>query len=201
MSTCKAMKQLALLVVSCALVSSYTVESQNQWTKSVSGDGNNIADDLSETIENLSDSVSIYRGVAGSLSETWNSCPDDEELSRNSSITCHGVKIVRRVMAQLLDSPRNFQLADGVQLVRISTSASGEVSSEPTFRSLQKDNGNLLSRVQKFLSSHELRIRLPDLLPSSGDWSHILQQVGTDKEGRPVIFITDILTAFYQLFR
>jgi hypothetical protein len=195
------MKQLALLVVSCALVSSYTVESQNQWTKSVSGDGNNIADDLSETIENLSDSVSIYRGVAGSLSETWNSCPDDEELSRNSSITCHGVKIVRRVMAQLLDSPRNFQLADGVQLVRISTSASGEVSSEPTFRSLQKDNGNLLSRVQKFLSSHELRIRLPDLLPSSGDWSHILQQVGTDKEGRPVIFITDILTAFYQLFR
>jgi hypothetical protein len=185
MSTCKAIKQLALLVVSCALVSSYTVESQSQWTKSVSGDGNNIVDDLSESIENLSGGVNIYRGVAGSLSESWNSCPDDEELSRNSSIACHGVKIVRRVMAQLLDSPRDLQLADGVQLVRISTSASGEASSEPTFRSLQKDN-SLLSRVQKFLSSHELRIRLPDLLPSSGDWSRILQQLGTDKEGRSI---------------
>jgi hypothetical protein len=165
------------------VVRSYTVEAQNQWTKSVSGDGNNIADDLSETIESLSGGVNIYRGVAGSLSESWNSCPDDDELSRNSSITCHGVKIVRRVMAQLLDSPRNLQLADGVQLVQIPSSASSGTSSETTFRSLHKDNKSLLSRIQKFLSTHELRIRIPDLLPSSEDWSRLLQQFGNDKEG------------------
>jgi predicted component of type VI protein secretion system len=168
------------------VVSSYTVESQNQWTKSVSRDGNNIADDLSETIESLSGGVNIYRGVAGSLSESWNSCPDDEELSRNSSITCHGVKIVRRVMAQLLDSPRNLQLADGVQLVRIPSSVTSGTSSETTFRSLHKDNKSLLSRIQKFLSTHELRIRIPDLLPSSEDWSRLLQQFGSDKEGMSV---------------
>jgi hypothetical protein len=165
------------------VVRTYTLESQNQWTKSVSGDGNNIVDDLSETIESLSGGVNIYRGVAGSLSESWNACPDDEELSRNSSITCHGVKIVRRVMAQLLDSPRNLQLAEGVQLVRIPSSSSSETSSESTFRSMNKDNKSLLSRIQKFLSTHELRIRIPDLLPSTEDWSRILQQFGNDKEG------------------
>jgi hypothetical protein len=185
MSSCKIIRQIALFTVCFALVSCYTVESsQSQWTRSVSGYGNNIVDDLSETIENLSGGVNIYRGVVGSLSESWNSCPDDEELSKNSSITCHGMKIMRRVMAQLLDSPRNLQLADGVQLVRISDSASNQVSSEPTFRSMQKDNRSLLSRIQKFLSSHEIRIRIPDLLPSSEDWSRILQQHGTDKEGR-----------------
>jgi hypothetical protein len=181
MSASKVVKQLVLLTVSCALVRS--IESQTQWTKDLPGDGNNIADDLSETIENLSSGVNIYRGVAGSLSESWNSCPEDEELSRNSSITCHGVKIVRRVMAQLLDSPRNLQLAEGVQLVRIPSSGSSRMSSEPTFRSMQKDNRSLLARVQKFLSSHELRIRIPELLPSREDWSRILQQLGGDKEG------------------
>ena len=184
MSICHAVKCLALLAIcSCAVVSSDTVNSHNQWAKSISGEGNHIADDLSETIESLSGGVNIYRGVAGGLSESWNSCPDDEELARNSSITCHGVKIVRRVMAQLLDSPRNLQLADGVQLVRIASSASSGTSSESTFRSLHKDNRSLLSRIQKFLSSHELRIRIPDLLPSNEDWSRILQQFGNEKDG------------------
>jgi hypothetical protein len=181
MSASKAIKQLVLLAVSCAVVR--TVEPEAQWTKDLPGDGNNIADDLSETIEHLSGGVNIYRGVAGSLSESWNSCPEDEELSRNSSITCHGVKIVRRVLAQLLDSPRSLQLADGVQLVRIPSSGSGRMSSEPTFRSMQKDNRSLLTRIQKFLSNHEIRIRIPDLLPSSEDWSRILQQLRNDKEG------------------
>lgn len=184
MSAGRIIKQLTLLAIFCAVVKTYKVESHTQWT----GDGNNLGDDLSETIENLSGGVNIYRGVAGSLSESWNSCPEDEELSRNSSITCHGVKIVRRVMAQLLDSPRNLQLADGVQLVRIPSSGPNRMSSEPTFRSMHKDNRSLLTRIQKFLSNHELRIRVADLLPSSEEWSRILQQLGQDKEGTVLRF-------------
>ncbi|XP_069679309.1 uncharacterized protein Osi5 [Periplaneta americana] len=188
MSACSITKHLILLTTLSAFVSCVSVETRNKWIKSVapSGDGtssNNIVDDLSENIEYVSAGDNIYRGVAGSLSESWNSCPDDEELLRNASISCYGVKIMRRVMAQLLDTPRNFQLADGVQLVSIENSAPGDSSSsEPTSRSMQKDDNGLLSRFQKFLSSHELRIRIPDLLPSGEEWSRILQQLKSDKE-------------------
>lgn len=102
-------------------------------------------------------------------------------------------------MAQLLDTPRNFQLADGVQLVSIENSTPGDSSSsEPTSRSMQKDDNGLLSRFQKFLSSHELRIRIPDLLPSGEEWSRILQQLKSDKEGK---FISHLFEIRFSHFR
>ncbi|PSN43154.1 hypothetical protein C0J52_17071 [Blattella germanica] len=175
---------LSSLATTSVMVGGYTLESQDKWIRHLHAlrDGtfstNDVAEELKENIERFSASDNIYKGLAGSLSETWNSCPDDED-PRNASISCHGVKILKRVMDQLLDTPRNFELAGGVQLVRVSSTSNNDQESEAMSRSMQKE-GNMLTRIYKFLRSYEMRIKISDLLPTGEDLTSFVQKLRSE---------------------
>ncbi|KAJ9577070.1 hypothetical protein L9F63_006350 [Diploptera punctata] len=168
---------VCLLTIGSVLIGAYSVDSDDKWMiadKPLSnGDfpSNDVVEDLNDGFERMSTTDGLYKGFAGSLTETWNSCPEDEELLRNASVACHGVKILKRVVTQLLDSPRNFQLAGGVQLVRSSSGA----GKEP--RSMQEGDNSLISRFKKFLRSYELRIKIADMLPSGEDLAKFIQEM------------------------
>ena len=84
------------------------------------------------------------------------------EDPKNSSISCHGVRIVKRVIQQLLDSATsNIEITDGVRLV---DSEDGGAALRRA-RKL-KGLGNMGS-ILGFLEGKELRVKLPSLLPEN----------------------------------
>ncbi|XP_020286818.1 keratin, type I cytoskeletal 10-like [Pseudomyrmex gracilis] len=83
------------------------------------------------------------------------------EDSKNISVSCHGVRIVRKIVQQLLETTskeRNIELFDGISLVETSGSGSSRKA-----RVLKGFGG--LGPVLQFLEGRELRIKLPSLLP------------------------------------
>ncbi|KAG7190711.1 hypothetical protein KM043_006788 [Ampulex compressa] len=98
---------------------------------------------------------------------TWSgfstSCTAND--AKNLSVSCQGVRIMRRIVQQLLERTSKepqIQLFEGVSLVE----ASGEGSSRKA--RVLKDFGSFGSVLQ-FLEGRELRIRLPSLLPETVD--------------------------------
>ena len=172
---------ICLISISSVLISGYSVESEERWMigersprKNGEYPSNDVVEDLNDGFERISTAGGLYKGIAGSITETWNGCPEDGELLRNASITCQGVKILKRVVAQLLESPRNFQLAGGVQLVRMPSAS----VKEP--RSMQEGDNSLFTRFKKFLRSYELRIKIADILPSGEDLAKFIKELKTD---------------------
>ncbi|XP_071557014.1 uncharacterized protein [Temnothorax nylanderi] len=95
--------------------------------------------------------------------DTWTgfstSCTSED--SKNASVSCHGVRIVRKIVQQLLETTskeRNIELFDGVSLVEVPGSGSSRKA-----RVLKGFGG--LEPFLQFLEGRELRVKLPSLLP------------------------------------
>ncbi|XP_011163969.1 uncharacterized protein LOC105198823 [Solenopsis invicta] len=95
--------------------------------------------------------------------DTWTgfstSCTSED--SKNASVSCHGVRIVRKIVQQLLETTskeRDIQLFDGVSLVEVPGSGSTRKA-----RVLKSFGG--LGPFLQFLEGRELRVKLPSLLP------------------------------------
>lgn len=93
--------------------------------------------------------------------DTWTgfstSCTSED--SKNVSVSCHGVRIVRKIVQQLLETTskeRDIHLFDGVSLV--------EVPGSSRKARVLKGFGGLGPFLQ-FLEGRELRVKLPSLLP------------------------------------
>jgi len=94
---------------------------------------------------------------ANSWTEFSSSCAVED--AENASVSCHGVRMVRKIMQQLLDTTskeRNVELFEGVSLV-----GSPGVSRKAK---MLKGFGSLGPFLQ-FLEGRELRVKLPSLLP------------------------------------
>ena len=83
--------------------------------------------------------------------------------SKNVSVSCYGVRIVRKIVQQLLEKTSNepnIEIFDGVSLV--------EVPGAGPMRKgrLMKGFGSMGSLIQ-FLEGRELRIKLPSFLPQN----------------------------------
>ncbi|XP_072761437.1 uncharacterized protein [Anoplolepis gracilipes] len=103
------------------------------------------------------------------------SCVTDD--SKNASLSCHGVRIVRKIVQQLLENTikeRNIELFDGVSLVEVPGS----------FRKSRvlKGFGGLGPFVQ-FLEGRELRIKLPSLFPPNMETA-LKESLPSDFEAR-----------------
>lgn len=86
----------------------------------------------------------------------------------------NGLQIVTKFVRQYLDQqPEDITLGDGVHLVN-----SGDVAAAATARAA--DDGSLLSSLESFLKTHELRIRLPELMPDSENIGRKFREVMDD---------------------
>ncbi|KAJ8947809.1 hypothetical protein NQ314_008546 [Rhamnusium bicolor] len=72
----------------------------------------------------------------------------------------HGLQILSKVFRQFIKSqPEDLKLGDGVHL--ISTGSENDARSN-------RDDGTVLGVLENYLENHELRIRLPELMPGKG---------------------------------
>lgn len=78
-------------------------------------------------------------------------------------LSCHGARVVREALRQLapVEGADVMRLADGIEVVEIAP-ASARANGA---RSLPQDD-TLLGRLARYLESHELKIRLNNLMPS-----------------------------------
>lgn len=79
------------------------------------------------------------------------------EDPKNTSISCHGVRIVKRVIQQLLESAANvpsIEITEGISLVE---STDGQ----------NRRARNMKNSILGFLEDRELRVKLPSLLPGN----------------------------------
>lgn len=107
------------------------------------------------------DTINAAAAAAADNANAWTefstSCAAED--TKNVSASCHGVRIVRKIVQQLLDTTskeRNIELFEGVSLVDVPGSARKA--------RLLKGFGSLGPFVQ-FLEGRELRVKLPSLLP------------------------------------
>ncbi|XP_024880737.1 keratin, type I cytoskeletal 10-like [Temnothorax curvispinosus] len=113
--------------------------------------------------------------------DTWTgfstSCTSED--SKNASVSCHGVRIVRKIVQQLLETTskeRNIELFDGVSLVEVPGSGSSRKA-----RVLKGFGG--LEPFLQFLEGRELRVKLPSLLPPNIETA-LKESLPSEAEGR-----------------
>ncbi|XP_012255471.2 uncharacterized protein LOC105685695 [Athalia rosae] len=85
------------------------------------------------------------------------------EDPKNASVSCQGVRIVRRVVRQFLDKSSgipNIELSDGVKLVESSSPGTPR-------RARNMRNLGVVGQVVNFLEGRELRVKLPSILPDN----------------------------------
>ncbi|XP_076174738.1 uncharacterized protein LOC143150386 [Ptiloglossa arizonensis] len=113
--------------------------------------------------------LSSARGVlsmdGNDTKDTWtglsNGCSATD--GKNMSVSCYGVRIVRKIVQQLLEKSNketNIEIFDGVSLVEVPGSGPNRKGR------LMKGFGSMASLVQ-FLEGRELRIKLPSFLPQN----------------------------------
>ncbi|XP_014475623.1 PREDICTED: uncharacterized protein LOC106744953 [Dinoponera quadriceps] len=94
--------------------------------------------------------------------DAWTSASAPCEDAKNMSISCHGVRIVRKIVQQMLESTgkeRDIELFDGVTLV--------EVPSGSTRKARVLKSFGTLGPFLQFMEGRELRVKLPSLLPAN----------------------------------
>lgn len=85
--------------------------------------------------------------------------------SKNISVSCYGIRIVRRIVQQFLERSSqepNLEILDGVSLVEVPPASSSPLRKGK----FMKGFGGVGSLMQ-FLEGRELRIKLPALLPQN----------------------------------
>ncbi|XP_067008104.2 uncharacterized protein Osi5 [Anabrus simplex] len=129
------------------------------------------------SLEDEDDTNGLGYGMMRNFLNTWNDCLEEGNDVSNSTMTCQSVRIVRKVIAQLLDGQRSLEISKGLKIVKVE-------ESNAVGRGLtDHEESNLLARMSRYLQSHELRVRLPELLPSSEDWNRILEGIDKEREG------------------
>lgn len=121
----------------------------------------------------------IDAATAENAKDAWTgfstSCVTDD--SKNTSVSCHGVRIVRKIVQQFLENTikeRNIELFDGVSLVEIPGSLRKA-------RVLKGFGG--LGPFLQFLEGRELRVKLPSLLPPNMETA-LKESLPSDSEAR-----------------
>ncbi|GAB1865655.1 Pou class transcription factor 2-like protein [Camponotus japonicus] len=121
----------------------------------------------------------IDAATAENAKDAWTgfstSCVTDD--LKNASVSCHGVRIVRKVVQQLLKNTvkeRDIELFDGVSLV--------EVPGSLRKAKVLKGFGGLGPFMQ-FLEGRELRVKLPSLFPSNMETA-LKESLPSDFEAR-----------------
>ncbi|XP_032663331.1 uncharacterized protein LOC116840576 [Odontomachus brunneus] len=109
------------------------------------------------------DAAAAAAAAAANVKDAWTgfstSCATED--AKNMSMSCHGVRIVRQIVKQMLETTskeRDIELFDGVSLVEVPGSGS------PRKARVFKGFGGLGPFLQ-FLEGRELRVKLPSLLP------------------------------------
>lgn len=100
------------------------------------------------------------------------------EDAKNMSMSCHGVRIVRKIVQQMLETTskeRDIELFDGVSLVEVPGSGS------PRKARVFKGYGGLGPFLQ-FLEGRELRVKLPSLLPPNVETA-LQESLPSESEG------------------
>lgn len=113
----------------------------------------------------LSNVIAIDRGLSKDFTNAWKDFSTDcsAEEPKNLSVSCQGVRIVRRVVQQLLENSSkesDIEIFDGISLVEVE-----DASSSRKGRFL-KGFGSMTPLLQ-FLEGRELRVKLPKLLPQN----------------------------------
>lgn len=90
-------------------------------------------------------------------------CSADKCKDSPSPLTCHGARVVREALRQLapVESAHVLHLTDGVEVVEVAPEGSARANGG---RSIPQDE-SLLSRMARYLESHELKIKLNNLMP------------------------------------
>lgn len=125
--------------------------------------------------------IDAAAAAADNAKDSWTgfstSCAAED--AKNMSVSCHGVRIVRKIVQQLLETTskeRNIELFDGVSLVEVPGGGSSRKAR------VLKGFGGLGPFVQ-FLEGRELRIKLPSLLPPNIE-SALQESLPSEVEGR-----------------
>lgn len=120
----------------------------------------------------------IDAATSENVKDAWTgfstSCVTDDP--KNASVSCHGVRIVRKIIQQLLENTvkeRDIELFDGVSLV--------EVPGSVRKAKVMKGFGNLGPFLQ-FLEGRELRVKLPSLFPPNMETA-LKESLPSDFEG------------------
>ncbi|XP_065088810.1 uncharacterized protein Osi5 [Ochlerotatus camptorhynchus] len=82
-----------------------------------------------------------------------------------NSVSCYGAKMVRNVVKQLA-SEKSLQLVPGVEIVEAVTQRNEEERAYNEITSEPEDTG-LLGRITRYLTSHELKINLGEMIRKS----------------------------------
>lgn len=106
----------------------------------------------------------VCENVQQNAKDPWRglsmACTNDDP--KNTSISCHGMRIVRRVIQQLLDSATtNMEIAEGVSLVN-SEDGGAAVRKARNIKGIGK-----LGPILGLLEGKELRVKLPSLMPAN----------------------------------
>lgn len=90
-------------------------------------------------------------------------CGADKCKDNPSPLSCHSARIVREAIQHLepAESADVLRLADGVEVVQVALPGVARINGG---RSLPQDE-SLLGRMARYLESHELKIRLNNLMP------------------------------------
>lgn len=91
-------------------------------------------------------------------------CFADKCQDSPNPLGCHGARVVREALQQYVpaESADVLQLADGVEVVENSSFKDARANGA---RSLPQDE-SFLGRMARYLESHELKIKLSNLMPS-----------------------------------
>ncbi|XP_008214978.1 uncharacterized protein LOC103317766 [Nasonia vitripennis] len=109
-------------------------------------------------------------GVVGQSNDTvWKgfsvTCNNDDKGEvTNVSVSCHGIRLVRKIVQKLLEEAkrkRSLEIVDGVSLVQ-----KDEEEGFNRGARVLKESGQT-STVMSFLENRELRIKLPSFLPAN----------------------------------
>lgn len=114
---------------------------------------------IASSISDTADAASAADHAKDAWTGFSTSCAAED--AKNMSISCHGVRIVRKIVQQMLETTgkeRDIELFDGVSLVEVPGSGSLRKA-----RVLKGFGG--LGPFLQFLEGRELRVKLPSLLP------------------------------------
>lgn len=113
----------------------------------------------------------------------------NEDCSKTDApLLCHGNRVIRSVVDQVLDSgnsEESFRLAPGVEIVQLPVNKTSDVNDFGGRSSASGGSNGYLDRVFKYLQGHELKINLHDLLKNSdvhGALSRTFNDVDIEKE-------------------
>lgn len=94
----------------------------------------------------------------------------------DSVVLCHGAKAIRNVMHHVVFNKNGIEqplkILPGLEIVPLRDD-SILLSDNPAGRSNTQESDTYLGRVAKYLSSHELKIRLSDIIQKS-DFNEVL---------------------------